>query len=85
MAVEFNLVSEAYQDKVYIPGSVLIFSARAGSPDELDRETGGKLSELTIEQGIELPKGTYVDRRMIRHIGPITIKRFPAETRVLIP
>ena len=83
MSLEF--IRDKYKDEVILPDGVVVISAEASTAEGLDRELGDRLSEYTLEQGMELPKGTQVNRSRLRKVGPLVVKRISLSSETLIP
>ncbi|WKZ25516.1 MAG: hypothetical protein QY322_03990 [bacterium] len=51
-----------------------LFSAFSNTKDGINNMVGDKLSELTMEEGIELSKGTQVNTYSAKKVGCLVLK-----------
>lgn len=80
-----EIIRKKYQADVVSPQGYKLMRAEADTLDALGHELGGQLSQYTMEDGEDVPKGTKVERSRVFKFGPITVRRVHLGEIILVP
>ena len=78
-----GIFNERYRGEVILPQGYRLLSAESDTLDALGHEIGRELSQYTMEDGEDIPKGTVLKNSRVIKIGPVIVRRIALEEKTL--